>query len=73
MNLNRKDLASFLSGLLKYNVTVDQIRRNEKRWGFFSARIRFNPRVVLYDCQKVESACVAMGWMQKKPPKSLKA
>jgi len=60
-NLSRKDIARLL------DVSVDQVRRNESRWGLKPARRVFNLRFVRYRKGKVIEALRAMGLIDDLP------
>lgn len=49
MKITRKELAAKISKLIEDEVTPDQVRRNEKRWGLGPSRHDRNKRVVRYD------------------------
>jgi hypothetical protein len=59
MNLSsRKDLATLLG------VTVDQVRRNERRWGLDKARRDLNPRCVRYRRTEAMAVLRARGFVE---------
>jgi hypothetical protein len=54
-NLSRKDIARLL------DVSVEQVRANEERWGLRSARRIFNVRFIRYRKKKALDALMALG------------
>ena len=53
MKMTRKELAEFITKQRQDNVSVSQVRDNEKSWGLTEARgIDLNKRVVRYDFDK---------------------
>ncbi len=60
--LNRKDLAQIL------DVSVDQVRKNEKAWGLDAARYDLNLRVVRYDKERAELIIKERGLRIQVPP-----
>lgn len=60
-NLSRKDIARLL------DVSVDQVRRNESRWGLKPARRGFNLRFIRYRRARVIEALRAMGLIDDLP------
>jgi hypothetical protein len=44
---------------------VKTVRRNEERWGLKAIRVSINPRVILYDEDKVKEALEKVGFALK--------
>ena len=61
MNLSsRKDVAALLG------VSVDQVRRNEKRWGLSAARVDLNCRCVRYATDKMLQIFRSLGFVEER-------
>ena len=54
----RKDVAQLL------NVSADQVRRNEKRWGLDQARVDLNCRCVRYSTLRMMRILRALGFVE---------
>lgn len=58
-NLSRKDIARLL------DVSVDQVRKNERAWGLLPARRALNLRFLRYQRQTVIAALQERGIIRK--------
>ncbi len=65
MNLTRKALLTRkeIAGLLE--VSVDQVRKNEGRWGLGPARVDLNARCVRYRCLKALAILEGRGFIER--------
>jgi hypothetical protein len=53
--ISRKEVAQLFSAKFGIDISVDKIRKNEKRWGLDKVRFDFNKRLIFY---KHSSVCL---------------
>jgi len=51
--ISRKEVAQLFTSEFSIDISVDKIRKNEKKWGLDKVRFDLNKRVILYEYSSV--------------------